>query len=72
MRESLCKTASFAVVHLSVAFGVTYALTGSAPVAAAVALIEPLANTAAYFVHERLWAARGARRAAPAPAAAAV
>jgi len=53
---SLAKTASFAVLHFSVAFGVAYALTGSVSIAGALALIEPLANTVAFFFHERAWA----------------
>lgn len=52
---SLTKTASFAGVHFGVAFGVAYLLTGSASIAGAIALIEPLANTVAYFLHERAW-----------------
>jgi uncharacterized membrane protein len=53
---SLAKTASFAVLHFSVAFGIAYALTGSVSIAGALALIEPLANTVAFFFHERAWA----------------
>jgi uncharacterized membrane protein len=53
---SLAKTGTFAVVHFSVAFAIAYALTGSAPIASAIALIEPMANTVAYFFHERAWA----------------
>jgi uncharacterized membrane protein len=53
--HSLAKTGSFAVLHFTVAFGVAYALTGSAPIAGAIAMIEPAANTIAYFFHERLW-----------------
>lgn len=49
------KTLSFAIVHMSVAFGVVYALTGSLAIGGAVALIEPLCNTIAYFFHERVW-----------------
>ena len=55
LTQSLAKTASFAVVHFGVAFGVGYALTGSIGIASAMALIEPAANTVAYFFHERLW-----------------
>ena len=54
--HSLVKTATFAAVHFSVAFGVAYLLTGSVAIAGALALIEPLANTAAYLLHERAWA----------------
>ena len=53
---SLAKTGTFAVVHFSVAFTVAYVLTGSAAIASALALIEPLANTVAYLMHERAWA----------------
>ena len=56
LKQSLVKTGSFAVIHFMVAFTVAYALTGSAPIASALALLEPLANTVAYFFHERLWA----------------
>ena len=61
---SLAKTVSFAAIHFIVAFSIAYALTGSAPIASALALLEPLANTVAYFFHERLWA-----RFTPKPAA---
>jgi uncharacterized membrane protein len=63
--QSLAKTATFAVVHFAVAFGVAYALTGSAPVAGAIALLEPLANTVAYLLHERAWARASARPVSP-------
>jgi uncharacterized membrane protein len=49
------KTLSFAALHFSVAFGVAYALTGSVAVATGVGLIEPMVNTVAFFLHERLW-----------------
>jgi uncharacterized membrane protein len=55
MRQSLTKTASFAVIHFGVAFSVTYALTGSAPIATTIALLEPAVNTVAYFLHEQVW-----------------
>ena len=49
------KTATFAMVHLTVAFGVTYAITGSMALGGIIALTEPLANTAAFYIHERIW-----------------
>lgn len=55
MARDLVKTASFAVLHFSVGFGVTYALTGSVAIAAGVALIEPMVNTVVFFFHERAW-----------------
>jgi len=55
LKLSLAKTFSFAVLHFTVAFTIAYLLTGSAGVAGALALIEPLANTIAFFFHERVW-----------------
>ena len=49
------KTLTFAVVHMSVAFTVVYAMTGSVALGGAVALIEPFFNTIAYFFHEKAW-----------------
>ncbi|MCU0804647.1 MAG: DUF2061 domain-containing protein [Burkholderiales bacterium] len=51
----MAKTLSFGAVHMSVAFGVGYAMTGSAAVGGALALVEPLVNTVAYFFHEKVW-----------------
>ena len=53
------KTASFAMVHFSVAFTVGYLFTGSVMVGGAIALVEPLLNTLAYHVHELAWERRG-------------
>lgn len=55
MARGLIKTASFAVLHFSVGFGVTYALTGSVAIATGVALIEPTVNTVVFFFHEKAW-----------------
>lgn len=52
------KTASFAVLHMSTAFLVTWALTGSIMVGGAVALVEPAVNTVVYFFHEKVWQRR--------------
>lgn len=51
----MTKTASFAVVHFTVAFTVGYAMTGSVVVGGAIALVEPAVNTVAYFIHEKVW-----------------
>jgi len=55
VKRDLIKTGTFAALHFSVAFGVAYLLTGSAPMATALALIEPACNTAAFYFHERAW-----------------
>ncbi|MEY2897240.1 MAG: hypothetical protein RL669_1509 [Pseudomonadota bacterium] len=59
---SLAKTLTFACLHFAIAFSLAYWLTGSVVIASALALIEPLANTVAYFFHERAWARWGSRR----------
>jgi Predicted membrane protein len=56
---ALIKTLTFAAVHFSVAFTVAYLLTGSIAISGALALVEPLCNTVAYFFHEKVWNAVG-------------
>ena len=60
-RRDLTTTASFAALHFAVAFTVAFALTGSVAIATGIGLIEPLANTVAFFFHERAWARAEAR-----------
>jgi uncharacterized membrane protein len=49
------KTLTFALTHMSVAFAVGWAITGNAALGGALALVEPLVNTVAYFLHEKIW-----------------
>ena len=58
------KTASYAVMHLTVAFLVAYALTRDWRAALAIGMIEPFFQTFAFAIHERVWARIQARRAA--------
>lgn len=58
----MIKTLTFATVHMGVAFSVVYITTGNLALGGAVALIEPLCNTVAYFFHERIWERIGMRR----------
>lgn len=51
----MTKTMSFAVVHVTIAFAVVYALTGSLLLGGTVALIEPAINTVGYHFHEKIW-----------------
>ncbi|MGD8560172.1 MAG: DUF2061 domain-containing protein [Gammaproteobacteria bacterium] len=51
----MTKTASFAIVHFTVAFTVGYVMTGSVMVGGAIALVEPMINTVAYYFHEMVW-----------------
>ncbi|QQX80270.1 DUF2061 domain-containing protein [Shewanella sp. KX20019] len=51
----MTKTITFAILHFSVAFTVTYLLTGSAIIGGAIALIEPAVNTVVFYFHEKIW-----------------
>ncbi|WP_412514051.1 DUF2061 domain-containing protein [Shewanella indica] len=51
----MIKTMTFAILHFSVAFTITYLLTGSALIGGAVALIEPSINTVVFYFHEKVW-----------------
>ena len=51
----MMKTTSFAVVHFFVAFSVGYLMTGSIAIGGAIAIVEPLCNTVAYYFHEKIW-----------------
>lgn len=53
--RDLLKTATFAVMHFSVAFLVTWALTGDILIGSLVALVEPAINTVAFYFHEKVW-----------------
>lgn len=49
------KTATYALMHFVVAIAVAYALTGSWQLALAIGLVEPIVQTFAFAIHERLW-----------------
>lgn len=51
----MLKTTTFAIMHFTIAFAITYALTGDLVLGGLVAVIEPAANTVAYFFHEKFW-----------------
>ncbi len=54
MRD-LAKTSSYGVMHLVVAMGVAYAISGSWQIALGIGLVEPLVQTVFYNLHERGW-----------------
>lgn len=58
MNKAINKTATFAIVHFTVAFAVGYLMTGSVLVGGAIALVEPMVNTVAYHLHELAWKRR--------------
>ena len=51
----MAKTATFGVMHLGVAFSVSYALTGSVTIAGAITFVEPLVNTVAHYFFDKYW-----------------
>ena len=51
----MLKTLTFAALHFTTAFSVTYVLTGSIGVSGTVALVEPLINTVVFYFHEKAW-----------------
>jgi uncharacterized membrane protein len=66
----MAKSAAFGVMHLGIAFGVSYGLTRSVAIAGAITLVEPIANTVAHYFFDRWWERRHAgaqRRGAAAP-----
>ncbi len=58
----MSKTLSFAAIHFTIAFSLTYAMTGSLMTGSAVAFIEPVVNTVAYYLHDRFWPAKGGKQ----------
>ena len=51
----MSKSAAFGVMHLGIAFAVSYALTGSVTVAGAITFVEPLVNTVAHYFFDKAW-----------------
>lgn len=54
----MAKSAAFGAMHVGIAFGVGYALTGNAAVAGAITLVEPVCNTVAHYFFDRWWDGR--------------
>ena len=63
----MAKSASFGILHLGIAFGVSLALTGNVAIAGLITVVEPIVNTVAHYFFDRWWE----RRAQPLPARAA-
>jgi len=53
------KIATYGTMHLGIAFGVAWVLTGDLAVAGAIAMVEPAVQTVAYALHERVWQRHG-------------
>ena len=63
----MLKTMTFAILHFTVAFSITYLLTGSVVIGGAVALIEPTINTVVFYFHEKVWKRIEAKKSVPIP-----
>ncbi|WP_354682906.1 DUF2061 domain-containing protein [Cupriavidus necator] len=57
----MAKTLTFGIMHLGIAFSVTYALTGSLAISGAITFIEPAVNTVAHYFFDRYWEKRESR-----------
>ena len=57
-RHTLMKTGSYYVMHITVAAGVAYAVTGDVIASLTLSLLEPSVQAVAYFFHERAWSRR--------------
>ena len=60
--ETLQKTASYYVLHITVAAMVAYAVTGNLVMAFTLSLLEPTVQAFAFFFHEKAWQRVQARR----------
>ena len=65
----LYKTASYYILHISVAALVAYAVTGNLLMALTLSLLEPTVQAVAFFFHEKVWARAGGTPTPPASAA---
>jgi len=55
MPRPALKTLTYSAMHFAVAIAVAFALTRSWHAALAIGMIEPLVQTVAYTLHERVW-----------------
>jgi len=58
----MIKSITFGVLHVGIAFTVSYALTGSVAIAGAITLVEPVVNTVAHYFFDRWWERRARPR----------
>ncbi|MDH0200108.1 DUF2061 domain-containing protein [Comamonas aquatica] len=60
--RTLLKTVSYYGVHLVVAAGVAYAVTGDGVAALTLSLLEPTVQMLFFYLHETLWERQAQRR----------
>jgi uncharacterized membrane protein len=59
---TLKKTASYYVVHITVAAFVAYAVTGDLLMSFTLSLLEPTVQAVAFFCHEKVWERWGSNK----------
>ena len=62
MARTAAKTATYSAMHMAVAIAVAWTISGDWRIALGIGLIEPLVQTIAYTIHERLWSRIGIGR----------
>ena len=62
-KTMLLKTASYYVIHICVAAGVAYLVTGNLLASLTLSLLEPTVQAVAFFFHEKTWERALQRRA---------
>ncbi|MFT0849519.1 DUF2061 domain-containing protein [Achromobacter sp. F4_2707] len=62
--RTLIKTGSYYAVHLIIATGVAYVVTGDLIAALTLSLLEPTVQMAFFYVHEKIWDRNAARETA--------
>ena len=65
---TLKKTASYYLMHITVAAAVAYRVTGDLLVSLTLSLLEPTVQAVAFFFHEKAWDRAARRQPPPAPA----
>ena len=53
--RSLAKTVSWRVTGSGATFAISYLISGNLGMASSIAVVQLLANTVLYFIHERIW-----------------
>ncbi len=64
---TLKKTASYYLMHITVAAAVAYLVTGDLLVSLTLSLLEPTVQAVAFFFHEKAWDRAARRQPPPAP-----
>ena len=54
-KRSLVKTISWRITGSGATFGISYLISGNLTIAGTIAVIQVVANTLLYFIHERMW-----------------